>query len=883
MFWRQRKSKEKEEDLERELRSDLELEAAEQEENDLTPDEARYAARRAFGNTTLTKEKVRDMWGWTSIERLEQDLRYASRLLRKSPGFTAVAIFTLAIGIGANTAIFSITDAVLLRPLPYTDSKRLTRIWQSMPQMGEVHLGAAPPEFAAYRDRTRAFSSLAGYQPASFDLTSDREPEHIPGYEVTASLFPTLGIQPFIGRTFTSQEESPGAQKVVVLSHQFWRRHYAEDTHIIGKIIRLNEQPYKIVGVMPSGFTFPSTAATPGDPPSFWMPLIFNSHQLNDWASSFDTSIIARLRPAVSLAQARDDVKRVASQFEGEHPDIYSGTVRLEATAEPWAPNFGAATRVVLLMLGAAVGFLLLIACANIANLLLARAGARQREMSIRRALGASAGRLTRQVLTETAMLTIVGGATGCALAYGLLRALNAVAIQEINIGAAALDIRVLLFTFALCGVTCLLCGIAPAWTFRISELHEALKQSSRQSGPSRANRKIARLLIVAEIACCVLLLIGSGLLLRSFVRTLAVPLGFDPGHTLIVRTTFNRQRYASPQRRHAVERAMEARLASLPGVATVALTSHVPLADERQIGFHIDGRPRDESHWADNALISGDYFRVMKIALLKGRAFSDADTAQSPLAAVVNQSLATQYWPKENPIGKGFDWGARHLTVIGVAADIHIQALDKPVGPMIYNSAFQIESGASTNGVFIIRTQTDLRMHTRDDPMRLAASARNAIWSVDKGLPILGFSTLQQVVSVSLAIRRMSLALVGAFAVIALLLALVGIYGVLSYAVTQRVQEMGLRLALGAKPIEIASLVVGEGVRMTLTGILLGTAAGLLTTRYIAKLLFGVGSLDPLSFTAGALLLLAVSFLASYLPARRASRVDPMVALRYE
>jgi putative ABC transport system permease protein len=575
--------------------------------------------------------------------------------------------------------------------------------------------------------------------------------------------------------------------------------------------------------------------------------------------------------------QARDDVKRVVDQFQQEHPNIYSGNLRLQATAEPWAPDFGARTRMVILMLGGAVGFVLLIACANVANLLLARAGARQREMSIRRALGAGVARLARQVLTETAVLTIGGGVAGCALAYGLLRYLNTLSISEINIEAASIDVRVLLFTFTLCGITCVLCGIAPAWTFRVSRIHEVLKQSARQSGPSRANRRITRLLIVAEIACCVVLLIGSGLLFRSFIHVLQVPLGFDPGHTLVVRTTFNRQRYASAERRHAIERTLEARLASLPGVSAAALATHVPLADERQIGFVIDSRPPDEFHWADNALVSGDYFRVMKIPLLKGRTFTPADTAQSPFAAVVNQSMAAQYWPHEDPIGKGFKWGGRHLTVVGVVGDVHVEAPDKPVAPTIYTSAYQIESGATTSGVFIIRAQTS------DSPMRLAAAAQEMIWSVDKGLPILGFSTLQKVVSQSLAIRRMSLSLVGSFALIAVLLSLVGIYGVLSYTVTQRVQEMGVRLALGAKPIEVGSLVIGEGIRLCIAGILLGIAAGALAARYMSRLLFGIHAFDLPSFTGGALLLVFVAFLASYLPARRAARVDPMVALRYE
>ncbi len=862
-----------EHDLERELRSDLELEAEEQRENGLSSEEAGYAARWALGNTTSLKEEIRQVWTWTPVERLLQDIRYAVRQLRKNPGFAGVAILTLAIGIGANTAIFSVMDAVLLRPLPYPDANRLIRIWQSGPGLFEGHLGAAPPEFTAYRDRTRAFSSVAGYQPETLDLTNEGEPEHISGYAASSSLFPTLGVQPLLGRTFTRQEEVPGVAKVVVLSYPFWRRHYAEDAHVIGRIIRLNEQPYQIVGVMPRGFIFPSTPASPGEPPAFWVPLSFTSAQLNDWASSFDTSMIGRLKDGVSLAQAQDDVKRVASQFQREHADIYSGNVRLEASAEPWSPQFGAHTRIVLPMVGGAVGLLLLIACANVANLLLARAGTRQREMSIRKALGASASRVMRQVLTETAILTIAGGAAGCALAYGLLHLMNTVAINEINIRAASIDIRVLLFVFGLCGFTCLLCGMAPAWMFRFSSMHEALKQSGRQSGQSGSNGRLARSLIIAEVACCVIVLIGSGLLLRSFIRILNVPLGFDPQNTLIVRTSLNRHRYSS-EHRHAIERAIEARLSSLPGVSAVAVTTHVPLADERQIGFVIDGRPPDKFHWADNALVSGGYFQAMKIRLLRGRTFSETDTASSPFAAVVSQTMARQYWPKEDPIGKGFKWGGRHLTVVGVVGDVHVEALDKPMTPAIYTSVYQIESGPSTSAVFLIRSH-------ESDPMRRAASAREAIWSVDRGLPIMGFSTLQQVVSSSLSIRQASLILVSSFGAIALLLSLVGIYGLLSYAVTQRMQELGVRAALGAKPGDIRTLVLGEGARLAAWGILLGAAAATIAVQYISKFLFEIRTLDPVSFAAGAFLLFCVALLASYIPARHASRIDPMIALR--
>jgi predicted permease len=601
-----RKRRKREQDLERELRSHLEAEAAERREDGLSPDDARYAAHRVFGNTTLLKETMREMWGWTSLDRIGQDLRYGFRTLRRSPGFTAVAVLTLALGIGANTAIFSITDAVLLRPLPYPDAKRLIRVWQSEPKMAEGRLGAAPPEFAAYRDRTRAFGSVAGYQRAGFDLTGGAEAESLPGCRATASLFLTLGIRPLAGRTFTAREELPGAPAVVVLSYQFWKRLYAEDRSVVGTTIRLNERAYQVIGIMPPGFIFPATTATPGEPPALWMPLSFTGKQLADWASSFDTGIVARLREGVSVSQADGDVKRVAAQFQREHPDIYSGNMLLDVTAEPWSPGFGERVPIVLVMLCGAVGFVLIIACSNVASLLLARAGSRRREMSTRRALGASPLRLIRQVLTETAVLTIAGSIAGCALAYALLRVVSTLSISEINAGVARIDLRVLGFTLALTGATCLVCGMAPAWTL------QRAGQSTRQVGGGRGARRMGRFLIMAEVCCSVVLLIGSGLLLRSWIRVLQTPLGFNPERALIIRTTLNRQRYASADKRHAAERVIKARLASLPGVAAVALTTHVPLADERQIGFVIDGHPKDEFHWADNALVSGDYFRAM-------------------------------------------------------------------------------------------------------------------------------------------------------------------------------------------------------------------------------------------------------------------------------
>ena len=801
-------------------------------------------------------------------------MRYALRALRRNPALSLTAILTLALGIGANTAIFSIMDAVLLRPLPYANAGRLLRIWQSEPRLGQGRMGAAPPEFAAYRDRARGFSSVAGYQKASFDITGNDAPDHIAALRATASLFPTLGVAPLIGRVFTAADERSAG--VVVLSYAYWQSRFAADPRVVGTLLRLNERPYEIVGVMPASFTFPATPATPGEPPALWLPLRFTSDQLRDWASSFDTAMVARLRDGVSLGQARADVRRVSQEFQREHPDIYAGNIVMDATAEPWTADFSERVPLVLRMLGGAVLFVLLIACANVANLLLARAAVRRREISIRRALGASPTRLMRQVFLETAILALAGSAAGAAVGYAALEAIRKLWTSQVNLAAAHLDTRVLLFTLALCGLTCLFCGLAPACSARHPDIHDSLKQSSQRSGAPEL-RRLGRLLVLAEIAFSVVLLIGATLLFRSFVHVLQTPLGFQPEHALIVRTEFNRQRYGDAAARHAAEQSIVARLESLPGVTAASLTTHVPLADERQIGFHVDGAPPADVHWADNALVSGDYFRVMAIPLLRGRAFSDgADSPQAPAVAIVNRSMSENYWPGGDAVGRSFEWGNRHIVVVGVVGDVHVEGLDKPVAPTIYNPVYQTESGATTSAVFVIRTVRGR------DPGELARAAEGAIRSVDRGLPILGTGTLHEVVAASLNVRRASLSLAATFALLALVLALIGVYGVVSNAAAQRTREMALRMALGARPIEITRMVLREGALLGAWGVAAGMAISAIGGALISKLLFGVHLFDPVSYAVGAALLLAVSLLATYLPARRAASVDPATVLRH-
>jgi putative ABC transport system permease protein len=523
------------------------------------------------------------------------------------------------------------------------------------------------------------------------------------------------------------------------------------------------------------------------------------------------------------------------------------------------------------------VGFVLLIACANVANLLLARANVRQKEMAVRSALGANAGRLIRQLLTETLLLTLLGGALGSFLAQTItIAAARLWPEQVVGLRGVSVDSRALLFTLGLSVLTGVLCGLAPAIGWTRPDLGQSLKQAGRHIGSSHTRQRLRDALVVLEAASAVVLLVGAGLLIHSFLQVLKVPPGFDPHGVMVVRTTFNRQRYANSERRHHTEQLMLERVRTLPGVAAVALTSHVPLADEREIGFVVEGRDPNEYDWAANALVSDNYFDVMHIPLLSGRTLDARDTPDHPLSVVINETMARQYWPGQDAIGRRVFWGGRRLTIIGIAGDVRLKALETAAEPTIYGGIFQTESGAATNAVFTIRLKTS-------NLAGLATAVRQAIWSVDPGVPVFGAQTMNEILARSLATRRFTMVTLALFAALALLLAVMGLYGVLSYMVTQRTQEMGVRLALGAHPQQVIRLVISHGLGLVCTGLVAGSLAGIAIAFALSKLLFGIPSLDLPTFLNVAGLMLAVSLLASYIPARRASRVDPMTALRYE
>jgi len=811
------------------------------------------------------------------METLLQDVRYGIRMLRKSPGFTAVALVVLTVGIGANVAIFSVVNTVLLRPLPYRDPGRLVMLWESLPGIGYGQLGTSSGEYLDYRNRNRVFSGIAGYKNDTANLTGSAQPERIHITEATSNLFSVLGVQPSMGRSYTAEEDRPGAGKVAVLSYGLWKRRYGADRNILGRAVDLDGQPYTVIGVMPASFQFPFSTLPYSEQAELWVPVAFTPDEIADRVREFGTFTVGRLRPGVSPQQAQEDVTRVAAEFQKQYPQIYSGNIYVKPTVSSLAADVVGKVRPMLLVLLGAVGFVLLIACANLANLLLARATTRSREVAVRAALGASHTRLLRQFLTESVLLAGAGGAFGLLAALWLVRLLVAFGPEQVpRLHDVTIDPAVLVFAVAISVLTGILFGIAPGWRACRGELQPALREASARAGASREKLRLRNGLVVLETACSLLLLVGAGLLVNSFIRVLRVPPGFNPNGVLIARTQFDDTRYPKAELCGVAEREIIARLRRLPGVESAGFVTNLPLADPRGIGFRIEGGPPNEFHNADNALVSEGYFQAMGIPLLRGRGFREQDTASTPLVAVINQTLARTYFSGTDPVGKRLLWGDRApFTIVGVAGDVKFSALDADVAPMIYMSNFQVSSGVSRHAVFVVRTA--------GDPASLASAASQTIWSVDKDLPVFGVITMNEVLAASVAQRRFSMSLLGGFAVLALLMAAIGLYGVLSYSVSQRMHEMGLRMALGANARDLMRLVVGQGMRVVLAGVVAGLLASFAATRLLSGMLFGVSPLDPFTFATVAVVLVAAALLASFVPARRATRVDPMVALRYE
>jgi putative ABC transport system permease protein len=806
-----------------------------------------------------------------------RDIRYGARVLGRSPAFTFFAAAVLALSIAANTAIFSIADAVLLRALPYQDPSRLVMVWEDASTYGFPKDTPAPGNFADWRARNHVFTDMAATSSnESYNLTGRGAPEEILGRNVTANLLTVLGVSPSIGRDFRSEDDVPGARHVVILSHALWVRRFGADPLIVGKQIWLDEAKYLVIGVMPDGFQFPDRQS------ELWVPIQFTRQQLANHGNHL-LEVIARLRPGVSLAAANANLAVIAKELRREHP---AENQKIGAIAVPLREELAGNARAAVLVLLGAVCFVLLIACANVANLLLARASGRRRELAMRLALGASRRRITRQVLTESILLSALSGVLGVLLAsYGTQFLSRLIPPGLAPLSGTGVDVRVLTFAVALCLGTGILFGIVPALGVSQIDLVTALKQGTLQSGVGARAGNLRDALVISEVALAMMLLICAALMIRSFEALYHHDPGFRPSHVLVMRTSLPSPKYAEFTRRVSFYTEVLSRVGRLPGVVAAGYTSWAPLTNKGGASsVRLEGHPEPppgRELIPNLRLVSQDYMRAVGMRLIAGRLFEERDGSSAQPVAIVNQTMARDYWPGENPLGQRFrknDPNHPWFTVVGIVGDVHQVALDQPARPEMYIPYPQ--QNAFEPNLF---SPQYLLVRTAQDPMRMADLVRREIWTVDREQAIASASSLEDFVGEKLAPRRMQTALLGGFAALALLLASLGIYAVLAFRVTQRTQEIGVRMALGAERRDILRMILSRGMRMFAAGALLGLLGALAVSRLLDYALYDTSAVDPISFLGVTLLLAVVAFAACYFPARRAMRVDPIVALRYE
>ena len=811
--------------------------------------------------------------GGLRMESLLQDLRFGARMLMKQPGFTLIAVLTLALGIGANTAIFSVVNAVLLQPLPYPQSGRLVMVWERVQQSHYQNdrNAPAPGNFADWGNGNTSFKDMAAISSRNFNLTGDGEPLRIQGAAVSASFFSVLRIDPALGRLFTAEEDRPGATRVVALSYKLWKSRFGEDPQIFGKTIRLDGESYTVLGVMPPAFHFPD----PDD--EVWIPLALGPAELANHGSH-NLLVIARLKDGVSLTQAQTELTGIAEAMTAQYPSTNTG---VGVNLVPLHEQVVGDVKPALLVLLAATGFILLIVCANVANLLLARAAGRRRELAIRLALGAGRSRVVRQLLTESVLLALVGGVLALALAYAAVEALRTISppdlprVTEIGVKGSALA-----FSIVISALTGLVFGIAPALQASRQDLHGSLREGTRDSAPgSRAGMR--ELLVAGEIALGVIVLVGAGLLLRSFVRLGEVRLGFQPQNVLTQSVLLRGANYATASQRAIFYQRAIQRIESLPGVKSVAAVSSIPLINARnRAGFTIEGRAPlspGQLPFSVYRIVTPGYFHTMQIGLLSGRDFSWTDIPETQQVIIINQAMASAYWPNEDALGKRIKLGSLNsnmpwLTVAGIVEDVReFDSITQPL-PTLYLPAPQ--------------SQRDLQYlvaRTSQDPLSLAPAVRNAIWEIDKYLPVSLVRSMESVRGASTASHRFNAILMSLFACLGLVLATTGVYGVTAYSVSQRTHEIGVRMALGARGRDILKLVIRQGLASLLIGVATGLAGAGVATRLLKTLLFEVSATDPVTFASIPLLLAAVALLACWIPARRATKVDPLTALRHD
>jgi len=816
-----------------------------------------------------------------------RDVKYGLRALKRNPGFTAVALVTLGLGIGANAAIFSVVNAVLLRPLPFPDSDRIVMVRKVEPRLNSKTGAASAAEYLDWRERNHSFEQLAAWSSGYYNLAGAAEPEQVWGARVSANFFEVFRIAPIVGRSFLPEEELPGHGQVAILSYRFWQEHFGGRSDALGRSITVDDTPYSVIGVLPPDFNLWGNAGWQHD---LWMPLTFDRGHMS--RVHHGLIVFGRMKPGVSVGQADADTKAIVRQLHEEYPDIDASS---DARVAPMHEEATRALRPALEMLLAVAGLVLLIACVNIANLLLSRATSREREMAVRSSLGARRGRLLLQLLTESVLLGVGGGAFGLALGFGALRLLPlflpaAGSRYEIPYARSIrFDADVLVFTLAVSILTGIVFGLAPAFQISQARLSEALKEGGRSSTGGRRGNRLRNALVVVEMAVSLLLLAGAGLLARSFVNVLSEKLGYDPQNLLTLQISLPSYRYPKPEQFVSFFRQIDERVRALPGVESAGMINYLPLTGwAGNMNFEIAGsapRARGEELIAQYRAVDASYMSTMRIPLLKGRELTGADAEQGESVALVNAAFARRFFGGENPVGKQIRFAPEAraglapqlreswLSIAGVVGDTTESDVGEAKSPIIYVPYLQNPSPVMR---IVIRTESD--------PMGLAAAVRHEVEAVDKDQPVSDVKTMEAYVDALASRRRLNMALVAFFAVLATALSAVGIYGVMSYSVTQQTHDLGIRMALGAQPEDVQGLVVRQGMRLAVVGVALGLAGGSFILRLVlAPMLFGLSSTDPLVLGGTAALLVAIALVACYVPARRATRVDPLDALRYE
>jgi predicted permease len=875
-----------ERELDEELRYHIEQQTKQNIRLGMNPEEARFAARRAFGGVEQSKEQSRDARGVRWIKELWQDLRYGARMLAKNPGFTLIASLTLALGIGANTAIFSVVNAVLLRPLPYTEPERLVAIGMTdarNPKGPKINDVSSYPDFFDWRERNQSFEVLAVYHTMTGTMTGNGAPVHLSGQVVSAELFDVLKAKPYLGRVFSRADEKvggEGAGRAAVISYGLWQRRFGADPNVVGRDVTFDRILFQIVGVTKPGFQFPILA----DPVEIWVTLAADSRPQNgespitEQRGTRSLHAVGRLKPAVTLPQAQAEMKRLAANLEKEYPDT---NANLGIILSPLHGSLVGEYRQSLLVVFAAAGLVLLIACANVANLTLARATTRRKEIAVRTALGAGRGRIIRQLLTESLLLSLGGALLGSLLAWWGVKALLRFVPEDLSrLSEIALDRRALGFTFAVSLLTGAVFGAAPALQASKVNLIEAMKDGARGSS-SHSGARLRSALIVAEIAVALTLLVGAGLLTQTFVKLQRVDLGFDARNVLTATVELPEAQYAEPEQKIAFYQRLQERVRALPGVTQASAILPLPVSgDDAYIDFQIEGRaaPAGEKPHADARLTNLDYFSAMKITLLAGRDFTAQDGLHSPPVAVINQSFAKTYFPSENPLGKRLELAfddekvATKFQIVGIVRNLkHDTDLGVEYSPELYIPYAQAPFYGRMS--LVVRAQAE--------PGNLAKAIQNEVVALDREIVLSDVKTMDQYLGSAVAQPRFSALLFCLFAMLALSLAAVGLYGVMAYTVSQRTCEVGVRMALGAQRASILRLLITHGMKLTLLGVGAGLASSFALARLMKTLLFGVSATDPMTFAVIALSLTTIALVACWIPARRATKVDPMIALK--